>query len=110
MLKFKYQIYNFPTFVPDLCKVVSICISAKSIKVRPGTHPGIEGGSVAGARVVVALALWVSAAVDPDAASRRKLVARGAQHRVGRRRTRGHQKLWRNQHQSFLFKCSNTMA
>lgn len=46
------------------------------------THSGVEGGGVAGAGVVVALALWIRAAVDSNAGARGELVARGAQHRV----------------------------
>lgn len=67
------------------------------------THPGVESGGVAGAGVVVGLALWIRAAVDPDAGAGSELVSRGAKHRVGRRsprlqaagqRTGAHQELW----------------
>ena len=40
------------------------------------THSGIESGGVAGAGVVVTLALWIRAAVDTDAGTRGELVAR----------------------------------
>lgn len=46
------------------------------------THSGIESGGVAGAGVIVTLALWIRAAVDSNAGARGELVARGAQHRV----------------------------
>lgn len=67
------------------------------------THSGVESGGIAGARVVVTLALRIWAAVDSDAGARGELVPGGAQCRVrGRRprfqttsqRARGHQKLW----------------
>lgn len=78
--------------------------SINELKVKYETHSGIESGGIAGAGVVVTLALWIRAAVDSDAGARGELVARGAQHRVRRRRSRiqttgqragGHQKLWR---------------
>lgn len=46
------------------------------------THSGIESGGVAGAGVIVTLALWIRAAVDANAGARGELVARRAQHRV----------------------------
>ena len=50
--------------------------------MKCGTHSGIESGGVAGAGVIVALALRVSSAVDSNPGARGELVARGAQHRV----------------------------
>lgn len=75
-----------------------------SINVK-WTHSGVEGGGVAGAGVIVTMALWISSAVDSNAGARGELVGRGAQHRVRRRSSRlqttgqragGHQKLWQD--------------
>lgn len=51
-------------------------------QVRCQTYSGIERGGVAGAAVVVTLALWIRAGVDSNAGGGGELVARGAEHRV----------------------------
>lgn len=47
----------------------------KELEVKCDTHSGIESG-VRSAGVVIALALWIRAAVDSDACSWGELVAR----------------------------------
>ncbi len=65
-----------------ICAITHLGKMTEKIKVTCKTYPCIQSGGVAGAGVIVPLALWIRAAVDSDAGARGELVARGAQHRV----------------------------
>lgn len=91
--------FRFPELRPS-SHLISGCY-VQIFKSQYVTHSRIERCGVASAGVIVSLALCVRAA-NADAVARGELVARGAQRRVGRRRSglqtagqgaRGHQKL-----------------
>lgn len=85
-------------------KAAVLITPAVEMSWKRETHSGIERRGVAGAAVVVTLALWIRAAVDSDAGARGELLTRRAQDLVGRsgsrfqtteQRARVHQKLYK---------------